>query len=278
MEMPRWTIAELITRYELEPSLTDVFVEGQYDKDILVCAYAHSSVESRSIYTADVIEINEELFEKHNLTSGSKQKLIVLCRELAVVNSSENVRFIVDRDTDHWLGDLEIARGLVWTDFCDIESYFFEEVFVRDLIENAGKAKIGDWHTFYASFCETLKILFAIRIVDRNLKLYLSYITFDRFLSVDGGIVHFDFETYVDRVLNKSRLSGRKQDFLDGYNEWIGKLQGEPRLFCRGHDFILLIAWSILKFKGVKNFSDEVVARILVVLVPRDTKKFASLL
>lgn len=278
MEMPRWTISELLTRYELEPSLTDVFVEGQYDKDILMCAYEHSSAEARVMYTADVIEIEDGLFEKHKLTSGNKQKLLVLCRELASVNESENVRFIVDRDVDHWLGDLETANGLVWTDFCDIETYFFEEVFVKELIENAGKAKIGDWDSFYVSFCDTLKKLFSVRIADRRSELYLSYIDFDKFLSVDKGRIHLDFETYIGRILHKSKMAGKSQEVLTASNEWSGKLKGDPRLFCRGHDFIILIAWAILKFKGARNFSDEIIARILVLLVPRDATKFAALL
>jgi len=278
MEMPRWTIDELRTRYELEPTLTDVFVEGQFDKDILACAYEHGSTEKRAIYTADVVQIDKKLFEDHKLTSGNKQKLIILCRELSQVNQRENVRFVVDRDVDHWLGELEVGNGLLWTEFCDIETYFFEEVFVGELVNNAGKAKVKNWERFYASFRSTLKMLFALRTAARNAKLDLDYIDFERYLSVKDGAVALDYKTYVQRTLINSKAADRIDEIWKSALEWGGKFDGDPRLFCRGHDFVILIAWSILKFKGARSLSDEVIGRILILLVPRDVSRFASLL
>ena len=278
MEVPRWTVNELMTRYELEPSLTDVFVEGQYDKDILTCAYEHSATERRALYTSDVLDVEAGLFEKHRLSNGNKQKLIILWRELSGVNTSGNVRFIVDRDVDHWVGALETNNGLVWTDFCDMESYFFEENFVKELVQTAGRAKISSWGDYYGSFCETLKMLFSLRIADRSLGLSLSFMDFGRLLTVKSGKIYFDFETYVERTLNKSNLAARRAETMKESLEWCKKLSGDQRLFCRGHDFVFLISWSILKFKGIKDFSDEAIARTLILLVPRDANRFASLL
>lgn len=278
MDMPCWTVTELVTRYELEPTLNDVFVEGQSDKDIIGCAYDHSSKEKRKIYTADVVSIDDEIFEKNRLTKGNKQKLIILCRELREVNVSENVRFIVDRDTDHWFGELEEGKGLLWTEFCDIEAYFFEEPFVKELVVNAGRSKIGCWSKYYESFKLILKYLFSIRVSARELEIDLSYINFNKFLKVNANKVDFDLETYITRTLHKSKESKKLDDFKVCVEKWFNKLDGDPRLFCRGHDFIILLAWSILKFKGSKALSDEAVARILILLVPRDAERFSDLL
>lgn len=278
MEMPRWTIAELLTRYELEPTLTDVFVEGQFDKEILMCAYDHVPRAKRTMYTADVIDISKETFEKHKLTKGNKQKLIVLCRELSEVNLHENVRFIVDRDTDHWFGELENGRGLRWTDFCDIEAYFFEEEFVRELIVNAGKAKIENWMVFYESFHNALKAAFSIRAAAREAGLYLNYLDFERFASNDNGRICFDLDTYIERTLHKSKLFEHDEKIRKSSREWLQRFKGDPRLCCRGHDFVVLTAWSIMKYNGVKSLSNEAISRILVLLVPRDPHRFSSLL
>ncbi|MGO7332258.1 hypothetical protein [Rhizobium leguminosarum] len=278
MEMPRWTIAELLTRYELEPSLTDVFVEGQFDKDILMCAYDHAPNEKRAMYTADVLDIPHDMFEKHSLTKGNKQKLIILCRELSNVNEHENVRFIVDRDTDHWFGDLEIGKGLLWTEFCDIETYFFEEDFVKELVVNAGKAKIDKWNVFYESFHNALKALFAVRAAAREAGLSLDYMDFEKYVSIGDGRLCFDLDTYIQRTLHKSKLFEHNEKMLEAIREWCQRFNGDPRLFCRGHDFVVLIAWAIMKFRGAKSLSNEVICRILVLLVPRDAGRFASLL
>ncbi|MHC2478742.1 hypothetical protein [Rhizobium leguminosarum] len=278
MEMPRWTVADLVTRYELEPTLKDMFVEGQFDKDILSCAYDNVSVERRAMYTADVVDIEDDVFVKHGLTRGNKQKLIVLCRELADVNQSENVRFIVDRDTDHWFGELEAGKGLLWTEYCDIETYFFEEDFVRELVVNAGKAKIEDWEKFYDSFRDTLKSLFSIRASGRESGYPLDYLDVDKFLSIKGGEIRFDSVIYIERTLHKSKFFKENKAIQLSAAQWHQKFNGDPRLFCRGHDFVVLIAWSILKFKGTKALSDQVIERILVLLVPRDVARFSSLL
>lgn len=278
MEMPRWTVAELLTRYELEPTLTDVFVEGQFDKDILSCAYDHAPHEKRAMYTADVLDIPKNLFEKHKLTKGNKQKLIILCRELSQANAHENVRFIVDRDNDHWFGTLESGKGLLWTAFCDIEAYFFEEEFVKELVINAGKAKIDNWGVFYDSFYKTLVELFSVRVAARDAKLCLSYMSVEKFLYVKQGKVFFDLSTYVQRTLHKSQIFDQTEELVNASGKWRERFNGDPRLFCRGHDFVMLIAWSIMKFKGSQSLSDDVIARILILLVPRDADRFASLL
>lgn len=278
MEIPRWTLPELVTRYELEPSLTDVFVEGQFDQEVLSCAYNHATKGRRALYTADAFEIDDELFEKHNLTKGNKQKLLILCRELSSVNNDENVRFIVDRDTDHWFGDLEKDKGLLWTEYCDMENYFFDETFSKELIIDAGRAKIADWTVFYESFKRTLRNLYAVRAAARELDIALNYMEFEKFLSISLGTISFDADTYLDRTLLKSNVAKRREEMRNALARWIERLDGDPRLSSRGHDFIVLVAWSIMKFRGVKSLSDDVVTRILVLLVPRDVNRFDALL
>lgn len=275
MDLPKWTLDELITRYELEPKLNDTFVEGQFDKDILDCVCREKSFKN-ILYTADTIGIDDEIYPSHKLTKGNKQKIIITCRVLSYINN--NVRFIVDRDNDHWFGELENINGLIWTEYCDIENYFFDEKIISQLIIEAGKAKITDWEKFYNSFMLTLKNLYAIRAAGRTFELHLDYINFGKYLKKEENFILFNRNSYIEANLHKINFSKTRDKFIKSVEYWEEKFNCDPRLYCRGHDFVTLIAWCIQKFKGVKSFTSEIIERTLVLLVPNILERFCHLL
>jgi hypothetical protein len=231
------------------------------------------------LYIADVLDIDETYFKKHNLTWGNKHKLLIISRELSSFNTSSTVRFIVDRDADHWLGSLEEANGLVWTDYCDIETYFYEEAFVRKLIVHAGKSKIAAWDDFFVSFGATLKTLFAARVAAKDMGENVDYIKFCKLLTLKNDRIEFDHKEYIVRCLRNSGLGKIEQDFFRRHADWEAKLVGDHRMFCRGHDFISLVAWSMLKLRGGTNLAnEEAIERILVFHVADKIEAFVNLL
>lgn len=207
-----------MARYELEPTLDDVYVEGLFDKEVLDIAYRHTNITPRPIYTADSVELSDAVHIKHNVTKGNKQKLILLCRELAAVNANGRVRFLVDRDTDHWFGPLEQGIGLVWTDYCDIETYFFEKELVRELIVDAGRAQVASWDEFYESFIAVLRQLFAIRLAARELELSVKFIDAKKCLRITGSAIEFDDRNFIIKSLNKSSLAAIGNSLCQSYD------------------------------------------------------------
>lgn len=61
--IPRWTIDDLIARYELEPQLHDVFVEGEFDKDVLTECFRNVGTTHAVAYAVDTVEISDELLD-----------------------------------------------------------------------------------------------------------------------------------------------------------------------------------------------------------------------
>ncbi len=77
------TLDEIITLYQLEPSLTDIYVEGILDKGIILWFLNKTSKLHVNVYTIDLIEIPLTTITKYNLNVDSnRSKLIILASEL----------------------------------------------------------------------------------------------------------------------------------------------------------------------------------------------------
>lgn len=90
-DISKWTIDELLARYELEPHLSDVFVEGTFDKEVLTQAFSSTS-ERFTFYEINVVNVPKDTVERYGLSSGNKQRLMALAQELVPV--SQDAQFI----------------------------------------------------------------------------------------------------------------------------------------------------------------------------------------
>ena len=262
-DITRRSIEELQARYFCEPELDDVYVEGLFDKEIFDGCFESVGLRERAVYQIDTVNIDSDVLLKYNLTSGNKQRVLALAKELSVSVGDLSYRCVVDRDLEHWLRDLEVMPCLSWTPYTSIELHFFD--LSKKIIVDLGRARLVSFEAFHESFVVVLRGLYALRLVDAELGLCMEWIDLDKFLRVDGDILRFDIDEYLIRLLNKNKLSSRLADFRVRYEYWLGALVGDPRLYIRGHDFTNIIAWSIKAFKGVKDFAKiDVIERLLV--------------
>lgn len=274
----RWTIEELITRYELEPGLKDVFVEGVFDQEVLSYCFRCAEQRNRAVYEIDTVDIPSELLVAHGLSEGNKQRVIALARELSRMPVIGSYWCLVDRDLDHWFGVLERTPRLIWSDFCSIELYLFTEEVLYDVLVTTAKTKILNWAEYLQSFLSVLKSLYAMRAADRELGWKLQWLGPERCLSRDNSSVVLERSGYIDRLLMKNRRMSERSRFCDVVSEWCERFSGDCRLYIRGHDFVDLIAWSVSAFGGIKSFSSsEAIQRLFVLLAPRDPAMLKSL-
>lgn len=266
-EIARRTIDELVVRYELEPTLQDVFVEGQFDYDVLSNCFRCHGHADRTVYPIDSVDISPAILSGHDLTDGNKQRVIALARELAQLPEDCRYRCFVDRDLDHWFDLLEETPRLVWSDYCSIELYFLSDNMLQQILMASAKCKITNWNEYFTSLINTLRYLYAARLADRELGWSLKWITADRCLSVNGSRIDFDFSDFIERVLLANGKMGDSNQFRGSVHDWTNRLSGDCRNYIRGHDLTNLLAWSVHHFRGIKAFSSPVaIERILVLL------------
>ena len=266
-DLPRRTIEELKTRYFCEPDLFDLYVEGEFDQQ-LITSWCKKNLEKKIVpYEIDTVDIPMELLGKYNLTEGQKQRVITLAKELAD-QGLQGYKCLVDKDLDHWLGRVEEVPNLLWTDYCSVEAYFFNEALLKRIVLEVSSAKIVDWAVFFNSFVEVLKSLYCLRLTDASMQLSMKWIELDKYISVKNSEIQFDGKLYAERTILQNKHSSKKEQFLSEFIAWMGKIKGDPRLYTRGHDFVKMIAITNKNCKGVKGYQDvETIERLFIALV-----------
>lgn len=276
--IPRRSIGELLARYENEPGLQDVYVEGLFDKELFsVCLEAEGGCEE-VIYDIDSIDVPREVLAEYNLTTGNKQRVIALAKKLASLEGDLSYRCIVDRDLDHWLSELDNVPRLVWTDHVSIELYFFTHDILRHILIKASKAKIVDFDLYVSSVVEVLKTMYALRLADKELEWSVEWLDPLRQMSVAAGKVKFDHLVFIRRLLESNNRARERQAFVECFDKWLACLSGDPRSYIRGHDFVEVLAWSVKEFKGVKELQSTVAMERILVLIADRASEMLSLI
>ncbi len=277
-DLPRRSIDDLVLRYELEPTLNDVYVEGYFDKEVLTACFQHAQDSSRIVYTIDSVDVPEVVLRKYKLTEGNKQRVIALAQELGEVGNLK-CRFLVDKDIDHWFEELVQSKGLMWTKYCSLELYFFTEALLEKLIVSVSRCKIGEWKDFVLSFCNSLVMLYSARLADRELNLKLTWIDIDKSLSLKNGMLLLDFDSYVSKVLNKNSKMADMKIFRDKAEEWYKRCRdADYKMAIRGHDFVKVLAWVIKNGRGNSALgSEDAIERAFLLIATSDLEIYSEI-
>jgi hypothetical protein len=263
-DAPRFEIDSLIARYELEPELKDIFVEGDFDREIIELLNKRNK--DIVVYTIDSVNVPIDMLIDNELTSGNKQRVIALANRLSELDGNLNYKCLVDKDFDHWLDKIINIKNLSWTEYTSLEMYFYSESFIDDVLVKAAKCKIPNPEAFYNSLTETLRLMYAIKLTSNQMSIKLKWPSCDKHMIAQIDSINFSYETYIRNTLETSGNAKRIKEFMANFELWIGT-SCDPKLFIRGHDFISLLQWCVKKYKGIKNFQDDIpISRLFVLL------------
>jgi hypothetical protein len=263
---PRRLISEIAARYEFEPQLDDVYVEGVFDKEVLDAIFQGSPADFRPCYVVDDIDVSPDILHKHGLSSGNRQRLIALAAELALPKDT-SVRVLVDRDFEDWHPTLPPVSGLVKTKYCDVETCFFDEDFVKRILLDGSRCKISNWDEFFSSLKGCLREIYCIRLELVRHSFNVGLIDYSRLLKLSGCRIMLDRKSIISRSLSRSYGNEVVMDFDEKVSDRLDVLPHDPhQMVSRGHDFIHMMAWSVRALKGVKVFQDEMALARLIVM------------
>ena len=102
MDEYRRTVSELLARYELEPTIRDVFVEGDGDSAIINWFTEEVGCKNVFVYDIGTVDVSEEFLTRLGLTNNNRSRVIALSKGLSSHSRalSGRVVCIVDRDFD----------------------------------------------------------------------------------------------------------------------------------------------------------------------------------
>jgi hypothetical protein len=243
----RRTIEELLVRYELEPDLRDVYVEGPRDQALLAWFFEASGVVDIAIYEIATVNVPAQLVLDKNLEDNNRGRVVAFACELDECSTRDltsNVICVADSDFDNFLEQTHQCRLLILTDYSCMECYFFREEVVDKFLRLFVRLPLVASEVL-GHLADTLKSLFLVRLANKISRLGLVNLPFQGFCRLTGSTIEFDQETYIDRYLNKNARQAEKDEFLALVQSLRERLPGEVRQSIHGHDFIDLMLWYV---------------------------------
>jgi hypothetical protein len=270
-DLPRRTIDELVTLYEFEPRIKDVFAEGHCDEAILrwFIDATFSQGPNVGVYPIDEIDVPLEVLNKHALTSGNRSEVIALCLELEAHFGPGFSRAtgIIDRDAGEILGEICECSLLVKSDYSCVEMYLFSEKCLAKMLNLAFPGTKRSADEVIAELAPVLRELFLIRAANQSLGLGAKWIAIDRFVSVNRGIVQFRLGDFQRHYLQSGGVWERRVEFETEVNRLRARLPGNFRLGANGHDAICLLGHFLRNFYKKAKDGDRTQPHVLVHLL-----------
>jgi hypothetical protein len=240
----RHSIAELITRYELEPDLRDLYVEGDRDRFLLKWFFKRIGRRGVTVYLIESsVDVPAALLARHG-GHGNRGRIIALCVELAsaLPNTGKAVRGLIDKDYSEILGTIPTARFLIVTEFSCLECYAIGER-TLDKFCHLYLGYIVPREHFDEMFgiLAELFLLRAAKIALTNSAVWPD--SFARLCRLNRGRVYFSRAEFVDRLLNAAAGAIERYALEEKVTELRAKLSIDFRQHLNGHDLIQLFSW-----------------------------------
>jgi hypothetical protein len=274
--MPRRTIEELVNLYALEPTLRDIFVEGQFDAKLIRWFLYDRSLSNAVVYEIDTVEVDGSLLDDFGLTSGNKQRIIAL---LEAVNRSlpaqRQARGLVDADTDRLLEKPIVTESIFVSDYASLGAYFLKPTIVKKwllLAVGLGPDLYDQWCLSIGSVCSNL---FLIRAAANLMGGSVGWMSIDAGFSNERpaprDLSDFQYHQFVTKLLNKYAQLSRAAEFHALIEELRTKMDPDARNSMNDHDFFALLVIYVKRNTGQKWLhSEQAVCASLLQAVTRD--------
>ena len=242
----RRTVGEVLARYELEPSLRDVFVEGPTDRVIIRAALLELGHTSIGVYEIDTVDVPAHLLEAMDLQVGSRSRVIGLAAQLEVRATKDLIRQVVclvDTDFDEVLGRKRMLRLLVYTNGTALDTFLLDDLTLGKLLGivlldfplSAAELKLR--------IIPILRELFLHRMAASELGLHVAPPSLDKDFHFDRKhkTMTFDAKAYVDRFLSKAGARRRRDEFIALVDDFRGRLGVDPITHVHVDDLLEIV-------------------------------------
>ena len=237
-----------MARYRFEPTVKDIFVEGDLDQAVISCFLRTSGHPTSGVFRIETVEVpNCLLLDREH--GSERGRLNALARQLEhELEEAPPVRCIVDRDFDDVLGATSDGSSslVLRTDFSTIEMYFFDSTLLDEILSDFLRIQNLDARQLLDGIVTTLISASYMFAANQSLGLGCSHIKLSRCCDYDrmSGL-SFDAEGYMIRYLNKGSSMSRRDEFELEIDRIRIVAPDDPRLWIRGRDFLALLELSL---------------------------------
>ncbi len=266
----RRSLDELVARYELEPELRDIYVEGKTDKLLLEWFLEQKGQEGFAVYEIDTVDISAQKLFELELNDSKRGRVIALALYLQnmLPEIPPHLTCVADKDFD-WLFDIEyICDLLLFTDYSCLEMYLFNEITIDKFLRLSLRLNHVKAKDVLYQVSKVLENLSLIRATNEALELKMEWLEkFEDCCNRNANEILFDIEKFIIKYLNKNRQITQKGLFINKFEELSAKKVVDLRYKMRGHDFNDVLLWYIRPYlrKEIRNsYNSEILAGALL--------------
>jgi hypothetical protein len=249
----RRQLDELITLYELEPSLREVITEGRTDASLLAWFLEKNNNETPVFALTDRLEVPRELVEKYELDVGERGRALAAATYVErSVKAGRGITFVIDSDFDHaFPTSTTIPTCVLATDYANMECYCYDPDVVEKFIRVGlrGDADL-DGTSFLGAIEDALVTLFVMRWLLKNLPGSPGLVErIERRCRVLNGQLVLDQARLITDSLNACRDPSARTESVTQLERTL--IQEKEQLSCgvrscvHGHDFVRLLTYYI---------------------------------
>lgn len=267
----RSEVDELRCKYDLEPTLRDIFVEGASDRHFLELFLPDLTTSSYAVREISDVSIPKEELAAKSLCQGNRSRLIFLAEALEP-DSGMCATIVIDRDYDDIYLQYPAAAKLpniVRTDFASIELYAYSVRPLNRLIKTMLRGFPVDASTVLDNLEPTLRKAYLFRISAMQISRGLSWVPIERCCTVlDNQELVLDEEEFIKRWLGGNAAPPSRAKLVEQMQ--LLKHDGDRRCAIRGHDFSTLLYWyigKVAKKKQTAIVSVDILQRSLLTCV-----------
>jgi len=269
----RRTLDELVARYELEPDLRDIYVEGKTDKLFLEWFLRNRGIQDIFVYEIETVDISAERLFELQLKDNNRSRVITLALYLQdkFPETTPHVICIADKDFD-WLFDITYQCDLLFfTDYSCLEMYLFNKTVLNKVLLLSLRISELTAINILNQLSKVLEDLFLIRAAKESLNINITMLdNFGKCCNWNKAKTEFQFdlEKYIDKYLDKCAMRSKKSIFVDKIEELRIKSKEleDTRYKIHGHDFTELLYLYIKDYlrKELKSYNAEILAGTLL--------------
>ena len=278
ISLPRRTIEELIARYELEPELRDLFVEGPSDRIIYSWYLRKCGYKQVGVFEIDSVDIPRELLDTYDLHTGNRSRVIVLALELDrnFTSMLEHVRCIADSDFDFILDIHHYSGHLIYTDYTSVDMYTYKEELLNKLLCLAFDHSDNQARSVFVSMTSVLRQLFIIRAVNKKLDWGMTFPRFTRCCRVRNSKIIFNRGEFVNRSLSSNQRQKKADLFGKLYDTLETVMLSDIRKSIHGDDYFELLGWYLHCEKNWRGYSKDQRSAMKLLLATLEERDLAN--
>lgn len=269
--LPRRNLVDLVTMYELEPSLRDIYVEGPHDRAIFNWYLEIAAHQHVSVIEIESIDIPSEKLFSHGLTSGNRDRVITLALELDSQYPTRLpfVRCIIDSDFDLIFESKHEANHLLYTDYTSVDMYSYDEALLRKVLCLGFHVPESALPSLFNSMTSILHDIFIIRAAVQKLGWGIPLVSFVRCCKVNNSSIVFDRSDFVHRCLNASDMQDERATLEALCNNLAVIKLNDPKHSIHSEDYFELIGWYLARrcnWSGYARGKRSIMSNLIVAL------------